>query len=589
MNKLLIFCCFILLQYEGKAKHKVWVEAEQFENLGGWVIDPQFADQMGSSYLLAHGLGEPVESATTTVKFQQKGRYHLWVRTKDWSPFPKGPGKFQVKINQETVQEIFGGNGIGEWHWQYGGIIHIDNLKSHISLVDLTGFEGRIDAIYFSKKKEEPPHAKQDLDAFRKSMMNLPIKPINEGTFDLVVVGGGIAGLCASIQAARLGLKVALVQNRPVLGGNNSSEIRLPMQGEIDKNLFPKIGQIVRELDTGQKGEARNAEDYGDDLKLSKVKDEQNISLFLSTHVFDVKKNGNKITSVIGRNIITSEEHSFSAELFVDCTGDATVGFLAGANSKMGREGYDETEEPKAPVFADGMTLGTTLHWYSKPQDTASYFPVCDWAIQFSEEYYLENTRGAWNWETGFYWDTIEEGEKVRDHKFRVIYGHWSYLKNNFPDKYANFKLEWIAYIAGKRESRRLVGDIFLTELDILNRVEYPDACITTTWGIDLHYPDPLNSRHYPGEEFIAVADHDRNFEPYHFPYRCLYSNNIENLFMAGRNISVSHIALGTVRVMKTTGMMGEVVGIAAYLCNKYNCNPGEIYLNHLNEFLSML
>ena len=592
MNKLyilFIFCCLILLQYESKAKDKIWVEAEQFENIGGWVIDPQFVDQMGSSYLLAHGLGEPVEPATTTIKFQQKGRYHIWVRTKDWSPFPKGPGKFQIKINQNTIKEIFGGNGIDEWHWQYGGTTEINNLKVNISLIDLTGFEGRIDAIYFSKKREEPPSTAKDLDFFRKKMLNLPIEPINEGTFDLVVIGGGIAGICASLQAARLGLKVALIQNRPVLGGNNSSEIRVPLQGDMDKNKFPKIGQIVRELDTGYKGEAGSVEEYGDDLKLSKIKKEKNISLFLSTHVYDVKKDENKITSVIGRNIITSEEHQFTAKLFVDCTGDGTIGYVAGANSKMGREGYDETKEPKAPMFSDGMTLGTTIHWYAKPQDTVSTFPVCDWAIQFSEEYYLKNTRGAWNWETGFYWDTVEEAEKVRDHKFRVIYGHWSYLKNNLNEKYSNWKLDWMGFIAGKRESRRLIGDVFLTELDILNNVQYPDACITTTWGIDLHYPDPINSTYYPGEEFIAVADHDRDFEPYHFPYRCLYSNNIENLFMAGRNISVSHIALGTVRVMKTTGMMGEVVGIAAYLCKKYNCSPREIYLNHLNEFMSML
>lgn len=592
MNKLFflfIYSCFILFECEAKEKDKIWVEAEQFKNIGGWLIDPQFIDQMGSSYLLAHGLGEPVEPATTTIKFQQKGRYHVWVRTKDWSPFPFGPGKFQIQINQNTIKEIFGGNGVGEWHWQYGGTVDISNLNVNISLVDLTGFEGRIDAIYFSKKDEEPPNTLEELDAFRKDMLKISPEPINEGTFDLVVIGGGIAGICASIQAARLGLKVALVQNRPVLGGNNSSEIRLPMQGEIDKNLFPKIGQIVRELDTGYKGEAGSAKEYGDDLKLTKINAENNISLFLSTHIYDVKKEENKITAVIGRNIITGKEHQFTAKLFVDCTGDGTVGYVAGANSKMGREGYDETKEPKAPMFSDGMTLGTTIHWYAKPQDTVSFFPICDWAIQFSEEYYLEATRGAWNWETGFYWDTVEEAEKVRDHKFRVIYGHWSYLKNNFHQKYANWKLDWMGFIAGKRESRRLIGDVFLTELDILNNVQYPDAFITTTWGIDLHYPDPVNSKYYPGEEFIAVADHDRDFEPYHFPYRCLYSNNIENLFMAGRNISVSHIALGTVRVMKTTGMMGEVVGIAAYLCNKYNCSPREVYTNHLNEFLSLL
>lgn len=589
MKRIYLFVIMLISLTFVKAKEHVWIEAEQFDDLGGWLVDPQFFEQMGSSYILAHGLGEPVIPATTKVSFKKTGDFHLWVRTKDWAPFPKGPGKFQLKINGKVHSTVFGEDSIDDWHWQYGGTVNIDNLTVNLSIIDLTGFEGRLDAIYFSEEKIEPPHAKQDLDVFRRAKLNLSQEPIDEGKYDLVVVGGGIAGITTSIQAARLGLKVALIQNRPVLGGNNSSEIRLPMQGDIDKNLFPKIGKIVKELDTGYKGEAGEAEVYGDELKLLKVKEEKNISLFLSTHIFKVEKQGNIITSVVGRHIITSQEHSFKAGLFVDCTGDGTLGYTAGANYKMGREGFDETSEPKAPMFSDDMTLGTTLHWYAKPQELTSSFPVCDWALQFSKEYYLENTRGAWNWETGFYWDTVEDAEKIRDHKFRVIYGHWSFIKNNFREKYANWKLEWMAFIAGKRESRRLIGDVFLTELDILNNVKYPDACITTTWGIDLHYPDPLNSKYYPGEEFIAVADHDRDFEPYHFPYRCLYSNNIDNLFMAGRNISVSHIALGTVRVMKTTGMMGEVVGIAAYLCDKYDCSPREVYSNHLNEFLTML
>lgn len=592
MKKKIIFIVYLILflfNHNVFAKERVWVEAEQFKNLGGWLVDPQFADQMGSTYILAHGLGELVEPATTSIKFPSKGKYSLWIRTKDWAPFPNGPGKFRISINQNIIPQTFGSDGIDGWHWQYGGEISVHNLNVKLAIIDATGFDGRVDAFYFSKSKNDiPPNELTKLTSFRKKMLNISA-PINAGEFDLVVAGGGVAGICAAIQAARLGLMVALIQNRPVLGGNNSSEIRLPMQGDMDRNLYPKIGQIVRELDTRYKGEAGNAEDYGDNIKLSKVLNEKNISLFLSTHVYDVEKEGNKITSVLGRDIITSEEYRFTASYFVDCTGDATLGYVAGANYKMGREAYYETKEPKAPALADGMTLGSTTHWFAELKDTASGFPVCDWAIQFSDEYYLENVRGAWNWETGFYWDTVEESEKIRDHKFRVIYGHWSFLKNQKSEKYANWKLKWLGYIIGKRESRRLVGDLFLTELDINNRVFYSDACITSTWGIDLHYPDSVNSQYYPGEEFIAVADHDRNFEPYHIPYRCLYSNNIDNLFMAGRNISVSHIALGTVRVMRTTGMMGEVVGVAAYICKKYQCSPAEVYANHLNEFLSML
>ena len=572
------------------AAEKIWIEAEQFANLGGWVVDPQFADQMGSSYLLAHGLGLPVMPASTTVEFPSKGKYNLWVRTKDWAPFPKGPGKFQISINQDTIAKTFGSDGIVEWHWQYGGEISIRNVKVQLTIIDSTGFDGRIDAFYFSKSKNDvPPAELNELTSFRKKMLKLPSSPIDAGEFDLVVAGGGIAGICASIQAARLGLKVALIQNRPVLGGNGSSEIRLALYGDMTHNLYPKIGQIVRELDTGIQSYNGKPEDYGDDLRLSKVKNEKNISLFLSTHIYDVEKKGNQINAALGRNIITGEEYRFTAHNFVDCTGDGSLGYFAGANYKMGREGFDETKEPKAPMFSDGMVLGSTTHWKAELEDTVSNFPVCDWALQFSDSYYLDRSSSAWNWETGFYWDSVKEAERIRDHKFRAIYGNWSFLKNNKSEKYANWKLKWVGYILGKRESRRLVGDIFLTELDINNRVQYSDACVTTTWGIDLHYPNLNNSQYFPGEEFIGYAEHDKNFEPYHFPYRCLYSNNISNLFMAGRNISVSHIALGTVRVMKTTGMMGEVVGIAAYLCTKHKCSPREVYQNHLDEFLGML
>lgn len=170
-----------------------------------------------------------------------------------------------------------------------------------------------------------------------------------------------------------------------------------------------------------------------------------------------------------------------------------------------------------------------------------------------------------------------------------VIFSNWSYLKNESGDPaYRNRRLAWVAYISGKRESRRLLGDHILTENDIRNYVEYEDGTASTTWSIDLHYPDPVNSKNFPGKEFKAITKQS-NIYPYPIPYRCLYSRNIENLFMAGRNISVSHTALGTVRVMRTTGMMGEVVGMAAYLCKKHKASPRDIYPQYWDEMLPLL
>lgn len=567
---------------------QVWVEAEQFTDKGGWVVDPQFMDQMGSPYLLAHGLGEPVAPATTTVAFPKAGDYHVWVRTKDWAPYPVGPGAFRLFIGEHQLP-IMGNDGNGSWHWQYGGEVRIEKDSVRLTLKDLSGFEGRVDAVFFSSKKSDnPPEETNELSAFRRRMLSLSL-PEDAGTYDLVIAGGGVAGTCAAIQAARLGLKVALIQNRPILGGNNSSEIRLPMSGDIYRNLYPKLGRIVRELDTGNRDEIGKELQYGDERKLSVVRNEKNISLFLSTHVYGVEKEGNKIIAVLAKEVESGKEYRLKASFFADCTGDASLGVAAGATYRMGRESFRESNEPKAPAVADSLTLGTTNHWFATPEKESSGFPLCPWAVPFTDDYYLSNTSSAWYWESGFYQDKVEQAEEVRDYNFRVVYGHWSFLKNHKKEEYANWKLQWMAYIAGKRESRRLMGDLILSENDINNGIHYPDACVTTTWGIDLHYPDPKNTKYYPREEFLGIADHDRDFTPYHIPYRCFYSKDIDNLFMAGRNISVTHIVLGTVRVMKTTGMMGEVVGLAAYLCKKHRCTPREIYTNYLQELLTLL
>jgi hypothetical protein len=186
--------------------------------------------------------------------------------------------------------------------------------------------------------------------------------------------------------------------------------------------------------------------------------------------------------------------------------------------------------------------------------------------------------------------DQISEFEFVRDYGLRVVYGNWAYLKNRFSDcaKFAEKELSWVAYVAGKRESRRLLGDVILCQQDIQESKKFPDACVVTTWTIDLHYPEANNSKYFPGQEFRSIAEHVK-ISPYPIPYRTLYSKNVENLFMAGRNISVTHVALGTVRVMRTTGMMGEVIGMAAALCVKNKTTPRGVYEKHLDDLIEMM
>ncbi|MHC4611679.1 MAG: FAD-dependent oxidoreductase, partial [Planctomycetota bacterium] len=250
-------------------------------------------------------------------------------------------------------------------------------------------------------------------------------------------------------------------------------------------------------------------------------------------------------------------------------------------------EPRNETGEELAPEQGDDLVMGTSVQWYSIEEQESSTFPKCPWAVQFDDKTCVRSTRGDWDWETGALRDQVTEFERIRDYALRVTFGNWAVLKNHerFKNEFANRRLAWVAYIGGKRESRRLLGDVILRQQDIVNRTDFPDACVTATWSIDLHYPKK------PACACEAFRSEARTLkiEPYAIPYRCLYSRNVRNLMMAGRNISVTHVALGTVRVQRTTGMMGEVLGLAVSLCKNHGCDPRGVYEKHLAEFRELL
>jgi hypothetical protein len=566
---LIPFVCLLALATTGRAA-QVLVEAESFADIGGWTVDAQFMDQMGSPYLLAHGLGKPVAPAETEITLPEKGDYWVFVRTLDWVArwkVPGTPGRFALEVNGQDLATTFGTQGAA-WHWQDGGRVSIDRERVKLRLKDQTGFEGRCDAILFVNEPGFIPRAD-----FRPA----GAKAISEaGRYDLVVVGGGVAGTCAAIRAARSGLTVALIQDRPVLGGNNSSEVRIGMLGKTMEGPFPRLGTVVKELDTGGK--------WDDAHKRKIVEAERNIRLFLEHRVTKVEKNGSRIDAVIAQHVRTGERKRFTAPLFADCTGDGNLGFLAGADWRMGRESRAETGESKAPHESDARVLGATLHWHAKATGKAPTFPDCPWAVPFTKETCMFALSGSWDWEAGYDRNMIAEAEAIRDYLFRVIYGNWAYQKR-YHDNYRAYEIDWMAYVLGKRESRRLLGDVIVTEQDILRNRPFPDACVPTSWGIDLHGPHPRNTKYFPGEEFIAWADHaNRGAQPFVVPYRCLYSRNVDNLFVAGRCISVTHVALGQVRVMRNTGTMGEAVGLAAAVCREKSCPPRALYPKYWKE-----
>ena len=589
-TKLLIGLCGCLGIANGT---DLLIEAESFTDKGGWVVDQQFMDQMGSPYLLAHGIGNKVADASTKIVFPTTGIYHVYVRTYNWtSPWKagKGAGQFALIIEGKSINDNLGTEG-DSWIWQKAGEVQIDKPENKIILRDLSGFDGRCDALYFTTDPSNlPPTGGADLETFRREKLELPDEVPIAGEYDFVVVGAGIAGMCAAVSAARLGCKVALINDRPVVGGNNSSEIRVHLGGRIEVGPYKNLGNLQKEFSPSRGGNAQPAQYYEDDKKMNWLKQEKNVELFTNYRVVRLDKKENRIVSVVAKHIESGKELRFKAPLFSDCTGDGTIGYLAGADYRMGREARKEFGESLAPEQADKMTMGSSIQWYSIEEEKPSTFPPFDYGLTFNDTICEQVTMGEWTWETGMDRDPISDAEQIRDYGMLVVYSNWSFLKNSLStrEKYARRRLDWVAYVAGKRESRRLLGDYILKEDDIKKNVAHEDASFTTSWSIDLHRKEKKNSLHFPGREFKAETTHIYIY-PYAVPYRCLYSRNIDNLFMAGRNISVTHVALGTVRVMRTTGMMGEVVGMAASLCKQYGIYPREVYRLHLDELKHLM
>lgn len=567
----------------------VFLEAEAFEDHGGWELDTQFIELMGSPYLIAHGLGQPVADASAKVKFAEPGTYKVWARTKDWvAPWdaPGTPGRFQLIVDGKAVETEFGTEG-AEWHWQPGGEVEIKAAgEVEVRLHDLTGFNGRCDAIVFSKAEGfEPDNSSEILPAWRRQLLELPKDPIDAGEFDIVFIGGGYAGTAGAISAARMGLKTALVQNRTVLGGNGSSEVRVWAMGNTPGGLYP-VGDIIRELEDDAKASPGFYEEFGDDKKEAIARAEQNLSLFLGHHAYDVKMDGNKIASVLALETNSGAIRKFSAPYFCDSTGHGYIGMKAGADRTMIPEGR----------------MGMSNMWRWENAETEQTFPDTPWALDLAEGEFPYPTKfhAQWFWESGFNKHPLNDLELIRDWNLRANFGAFNAMKNNGAyarydetgADHKNARFTWMAYIGGPRETQQLLGDVILTEEDILNNKEFDDRCVLTTWDIDLHYPQERYLGKYADNPFISRAAFskgvDRN-RGYPVPYRCFYSRNIDNLFMAGRNLSVTHEALGTVRVMKTCGMMGVVVGKAAAVARKNDCSPRYVYQSHLPQLIDLL
>lgn len=406
---------------------------------------------------------------------------------------------------------------------------------------------------------------------------------------EFVVVGGGIAGVCAAITSARKGTKTVLIQDRPVLGGNASSEVRLWILGATshmgNNNRWSREGGVMDEIliENLYRNKEGNAVIF-DTVLLEKVLNEDNITLLLNTSVYDLsKENDTKIDAVKGFNSQNSTDYIIKAPLFCDASGDGILAFKAGASFRMGAETKEEFGELFAPDKSYGELLGHSMYFYSKNTDRPVKYVAPDFALKDIKQIPRykaidKDDKGCrfWWFEYGGNKDTIHDTENIKYELWKVIYGVWDHIKNSgeFEDV-ENMTLEWVGTVPGKRESRRFEGLYMLKQQDLLGQHEFDDAIAHGGWAIDLHPSEGVYSKLSPCTQWHSKG-------VYQIPFRSFVSKDIDNLLLAGRIISATHVAFGSTRVMATTGLCAQAVGMAASLCIDKNINPAEILQNNI-------
>lgn len=617
----------VIMPAAAHAAPVVWLEAEAFADAGGWSRDTQHVDVMGSVYLLATGLGKPVKAATTTAEIPEAGPYRLWVRARDWLP-AHAPGRFVVKVGSKASPEIGRAPDDDRWRWFDGGEFQLEAGPIEVRLEDLTGWWGRCDAIVLAGKEFTPADDLPTLAAQRERHGGVSPEITDAGAFDVVIVGAGPAGMGAALGAARRGAKVALIQDRPVVGGNSSDEIQVPPMGWIGQppdtinvtgaceELYPLQGW-------------RN---FADSRQMEEVlRAEPRITLHTNTRCQGVEMTDGKpprplaagargeagqIAAVLAIDVTSGRRLRYRAPVFIDCTGHGWVGFYAGAEYREGEEARDAFGESLAPERATGRTQGNTLYQaVFADRDRTAVFQCPPWAYHWTKpedfeprgshrrlkeirrpENFDEESRGTgrapapddwsggldhgWWVEYGGMEDTIQDAERIRDELFRITLGLWNYAKFHNPRTIvANAKRElvWLNYVPGVRESRRLIGLATMTQRDFDTPAIHADAVAFTDWGIDVHHPQGFWVR---GNDCIHVY-HGRRVT---IPMSVLVSRNITNLLMAGRNISATHIAAGATRVMRPCMGMGQAAGIAAAIVAADGASPAMVATERIKD-----
>ncbi|MFA5688074.1 MAG: FAD-dependent oxidoreductase [Kiritimatiellales bacterium] len=569
----------------------VWIDAEDFADYGGWYHDTQFVHLMGSGYLLAGGTGKPgvpVADAVTKVQINRTGNYTLWVRSRNWDR-EHSPGMFKISINGKKSSGVFGGGNSDAWEWQKGDLFALKEDEIELRLIDQTGYFGRCDALILTLDENFIPPEQDGMTAARAVYAGLDLKPAVHDGFDVIVVGGGPAGVSAAIAAARHGVKTALIQDRPMLGGNSGAEFSVGMNGAIQMHGHMRDGGIINEaiLLQADSGAANYAGVYHELADAEPL-----LTVFVNMRVDGVvMESDSKIRGVKAVHSLDGTRAEFYGGTFIDCTGDGWLGYYAGATFRLGREAGDEFNEAPAPVESDDITMSGSLNAGS-PFMVNTGVPVElkrePWAAVLPDGFARSISGPAarpWWLEYPGTVDDLWQGEYARDYLFRIAYGYADFLKNRWSkkDTAKNFDVNYVGPFLGRRESRRLEGDYILTLNDVMGAHWFEDSIAHYGWNLDVHHPLGIFSVNNPYECNYRVPMGGG------IPFRCLYSKNISNLLMGGRCISVTHYALGTVRIMMTCASTGQAAGTAAAMCAARGITPRDVGRDHIRELQQRL
>ena len=419
-----------------------------------------------------------------------------------------------------------------------------------------------------------------------------------DADFDVLVIGGGLSGLCAAIAAARNGCSVGLVHDRPVLGGNSSSEVRVHIGGADahGSRRHARESGIIEELRLEDRVRNHEPQVNGrinsvwDHILLSAVWAEPNITLYLNTSAQEaIMADPDTIAGVVAYQSSTFRTLFLRGRVVIDASGDGQVAADAGAHFRMGREGRSEFGEPTAPELPDDLTLGSSILFRVRDIGRPAPFTPPPWAHDFPSDDDLPFRPHGHFAHAGFWWveyggtlDTIADNETIRDRLLAYALGVWDHIKNHGDHGAETFVLDWVGAVPGKRESRRFLGDHILTEHDLRTPATFDDAVAYGGWSIDLHPPEGIHASEPPAR-FVPLP------KIYPIPFSSLYSRNIRNLMFAGRNISASHVAFGSTRLMATGAVMGQAVGTAAALCKRFDTTPRAIRYNYIRELQQLL